>query len=215
MLWWSREEEHWNIATHALALVAMIVLGIYGIDEPKFKESTLFQKGIFLVYFLYCSTIFLVSCFYHYETNLEKKLTFRHLDQSMSIFMVPFVQIAWILYFDLGSLEVYLATIPIMLVAGVWTAIKLWSMNHNEDITHKKAALAGVLLATPSLYVFYQLYELGSLKLVMLGLLGAFFHTLALYFFINDSKEGKSKYHIFWHVFTGLGILIHSLMLLV
>lgn len=215
MLWWTKRQEFWNVITHGIVFLMFVLFGIYYPFSQSFEALSWLQKGVFIAYTLYSILVFGSSCLYHNEIKLERKLDLRHLDQSLSILMIPFVQVCWILHFKLTSIENLLATIPILVLGGLWLAKKLLTMHHDSILTHRLAVSVGVLLSTPSLYLASQLYQLHEIDSMLMLIAGNLCHIVGVVFFIQDSKVGKGFYHTYWHISTGLGVMFHYLVILV
>lgn len=199
----TKNEELWNVITHAAGFVASI-LGLFLLLR-KYAESTTAAVIAISVYGISLIFLYLVSSLYHAATDTHKKFKLRVLDHISIYFLIagtytPVLILS--LTHSLGWPLLY----AVWGIAVLGFILKLFFTGRFETLSLLLYVVMGWLIV----------FDFSALKAVIpqdgiyLLMAGGAFYTGGIVFYVWN----KLKYnHVIWHLFVMAGSASHYLMI--
>ncbi|MBZ9779091.1 hemolysin III family protein [Psychroflexus sp. CAK8W] len=199
----TQKEEFWNTLTHGVGLLlACIGVGIL-FFTIEFSENYL-TLGIIL-YALSLVLLYAASTSYHYVSDGRLKRRLRVLDHISIYFLIAGTYspvVLTLLKNSHGELLFY----AVWGIAVLGTILKLFFTGKFEKISLLLYLLMGWLI----IFDGFAVVENFSLVELSMLLLGGFFYTVGIFFYVKTSIPFN---HVIWHVFVMLGSFSHFLMI--
>lgn len=202
---YSKEEEFWNIATHAigvtLSIPAFILLLKFNSDKVVYATSSIIVY-CFSIFFLYSA-----STLYHLTKSAKRKHFFRKLDH-IGIYVLIAGTYTPVLLISLVNGKGWLLFYIVWIIAAFGTVLKIFFTGKFEKVSLFLYLVMGWLIVLDFNNLILAHSTLG---LSLLGL-GGFFYTVGTYFYV---KEKIPYNHAIWHCFVLGGSISHFLFILI
>ncbi|GAA0761888.1 PAQR family membrane homeostasis protein TrhA [Psychroflexus lacisalsi] len=199
----TQKEEFWNTLTHGIGLLLACIGTSILFFTIDFNDNYL-TLGIVL-YALSLVLLYAASTSYHYVPEGRLKRRLRVLDHISIYFLIAGTYspvVLTLLKNSHGDLLFY----AVWGIAVSGTILKLFFTGKFEKISLLLYLLMGWLI----IFDGFSVVENFSLLELSMLVLGGFFYTIGIYFYVKNSILYN---HVIWHVFVMLGSFSHFLMI--
>ena len=199
----TQKEEFWNTLTHGVGLLLACIGVSILFFTIEFNDNYL-TLGVVL-YALSLVLLYAASTSYHYVPEGRLKRRLRVLDHISIYFLIAGTYspvVLTLLKNSHGELLFY----AVWGIAVSGTILKLFFTGKFEKISLLLYLLMGWLI----IFDGFSVVENFSLLELSMLVLGGFFCTIGIYFYVKNSILYN---HVIWHVFVMLGSFSHFLMI--
>ncbi len=197
---YSKEEERWNISTHAFGLV-MSVAGIIPLTVKALQGHSLKILIAFLIYWIGVSTMFLASTLYHSATDPVKRSRLNIFDHSAIYLTIAgtYTPISLLVLPPFWGITVL---ITVWLIAATGIILKFFFIGSFPRLSTVMYVLMGWVIVIAIKPLINSMSTAGLLWLLAGGV--AYTIGAALY-----QVKGLKFNHAIFHLFVLLGAAFH------
>lgn len=195
-------EELLNSLTHGLGMLAAIVATFFMMKKASMAVSmTSGQMMGVTVYGVSMILLFMSSTLYHSAKNEVQKTILHRLDHCAIYLLIagsytPFLMIT----LDSMLAEILLVVVWVLAIAGI--IFKMFFI----DKFPRTSLITYLLMGWLSVFVIYQLYQVGPIELLTLLVAGGLSYSIGTIFYAIK----KIPYnHAIWHIFVLAGAALH------